>query len=163
MRLQQEIEKGMQDIRAGRVREWNFGDFLRRVRRCKLRAMKTFEGGCHCGRVRFRVTADLDGVTDCNCSICTKKGILHLIVPPEQFELISGKDDLTTYQFNTGTAKHTFCGYCGIHPFYVPRSDPDKIDVNARCLDGVDVATIAIKQFDGRNWETAIEQKVPWR
>ena len=101
---------------------------------------QTFEGGCHCGRVRFRVTADLDGVTECNCSICTKKGFLHLIVPPEQFELISGKDDLTTYQFNTGTAKHTFCKVCGIHSFYVPRSDPDKIDVNARCLDGVDVA-----------------------
>jgi hypothetical protein len=113
--------------------------------------------------VRFRVTADLDGVTECNCSICNKKGFLHLIVPPAQFALISGQDDLSTYQFNTGTAKHTFCKVCGIHSFYVPRSDPDKIDVNARCLDGVDVATIAIKQFDGKNWETAIEQKVPWR
>jgi len=53
---------------------------------------KTYEGGCHCGRVRFRVTADLDRVTDCNCSMCTKKGILHLIVSPAQFELLSGKD-----------------------------------------------------------------------
>ena len=70
---------------------------------------QTFEGGCHCGRVRFRVTADLDRVTECNCSICSKKGFLHLIVPPEQFELIQGKDDLTTYRFNTGTAQHTFC------------------------------------------------------
>ena len=94
--------------------------------------LKTMEGGCHCRRVRFRVTADLTRVTDCNCSICTKKGFLHLIVPPERFELLSGKDELTTYQFNTGTAKHTFCKHCGIHPFYVPRSDPDKIDVNAR-------------------------------
>ena len=124
---------------------------------------KTYEGGCHCGRVRFRVTADLDGVTYCNCSVCTKKGFLHLIVPPEQFELISGKDDLTTYQFNTGTAKHTFCKVCGIHSFYVPRSDPDKIDVNVCCLDGVDISTLSIKKFDGKNWESAIEQKVPWR
>jgi hypothetical protein len=88
------------------------------------------EGGCHCGRVRFRVTANLDGVTQCNCSICAKKGFLHLIVSPQQFQLLSGKDDLTTYKFNTGTAKHTFCKYCGMHPFYVPRSDPDKIDIN---------------------------------
>ena len=65
----------------------------------------TYEGGCHCGRVRFRVTADLDRVTYCNCSMCTKKGFLHLIVPPEQFELVSGKDDLATYTFNTGVAK----------------------------------------------------------
>ena len=101
--------------------------------------MKTMQGGCHCGRVRFKVTADLDRVTYCNCSMCSKKGFLHLIVPPEQFELLSGKDDLTTYTFNTGVAKHTFCKTCGIHPFYVPRSDPDKIDVNARCLDDVDL------------------------
>ena len=100
---------------------------------------QTYEGGCHCGRVRFRVTADLSRVTECNCSICAKKGFLHLIVPPEQFELLQGKDALTTYRFNTGTAQHTFCATCGIHPFYVPRSDPDKIDVNVRCLDGVDV------------------------
>ena len=86
--------------------------------------LRTMEGGCHCGRVRFRVTADLASVSDCNCSICTKKGMLHLIVPPERFALLSGKEELTTYEFNTGTAKHTFCKHCGIHPFYVPRSDP---------------------------------------
>jgi len=124
---------------------------------------QTFEGGCHCGRVRFRVTADLDGVAECNCSICSKKGFLHLIVPREQFDLVSGQDDLATYRFNTGVAEHTFCRVCGIHAFYVPRSDPDKIDVNVRCLDGVDLSALAIKRFDGKNWETAIQQKVPWR
>ena len=124
---------------------------------------KTYEGGCPCGRVRFRVTADLDRVTYCNCSLCSKKGFLHLIVPTAQFELLSGKDDLTTYQFNTKVAKHTFCKHCGVHPFYVPRSDPDKIDVNVRCLDGVDVAALPIKEFDGRNWEHAMGQRVPWR
>lgn len=124
--------------------------------------MKTFEGGCHCGRVHFRVTAELDRVTECNCSMCSKKGFLHLIVPPEQFELISGKDDLTTYTFNTGVAKHTFCKYCGVHPFYVPRSDPDKIDVNARCID-VDIGSLSVKTFDGRHWEDAMQQHVPWR
>src|SRR5437763_16525322 len=96
--------------------------------------MRSMVGGCHCGGVRFRVTAELLGVTECNCSICAKKGFLHLIVPPENFELLSGKDDLSAYRFNTGIAKHTFCSRCGVHPFYVPRSDPDKIDVNVRCL-----------------------------
>jgi hypothetical protein len=121
------------------------------------------EGGCHCGRVRFRVTGPLEGVTDCNCSICTKKGFLHFIVEKERFELVSGQDDLTTYRFNTGVAQHMFCKHCGMHSFYVPRSDPDKIDVNVRCLDGVDVHTLDIKRFDGKNWETAIEKDVPWR
>ena len=125
--------------------------------------LQTMEGGCHCGRVRFRVTGDLAQTTYCNCSICTKKGFLHLIVRREQFELISGQDDLTTYQFNTKTAKHMFCRHCGIHPFYVPRSDPDKIDVNVRCLDDIDVAAITPKTFDGKNWEAAMQGRVPWR
>jgi len=125
--------------------------------------LQTYEGGCHCGRVRFRVTADLADVTYCNCSVCTKKGFLHLIVPPERFELLRGKDDLTTYEFNTRTAKHFFCRSCGMHPFYIPRSDPDKIDVNARCIDEIDLEKISVKTFDGRNWEVAIEQKPPWR
>jgi hypothetical protein len=125
--------------------------------------MKTMQGGCHCGRVRFKVTADLDSVTVCNCSICTKKGILHLIVPPDRFELLSGRDDLTTYTFNTGVAKHTFCKTCGTHPFYVPRSDPDKIDVNARCIDDIDLATLPLKYCDGQHWEQAMGGKVPWR
>ena len=125
--------------------------------------METHEGGCHCGRVRFRVTAKLDDVTICNCTICTMKGILHLIVSKEQFELIEGADALATYEFNTKVAKHMFCKVCGIPPFYVPRSDPDKIDVNARCLDGIDLAALTPKHFDGRNWEAAIQKDVPWR
>ncbi len=124
---------------------------------------QTYGGSCHCGRVRFRVTARLDRVTECNCSICSKKAFLHLIVPPEQFELLSGKEALTTYRFNTGVAQHTFCATCGIHPFYVPRSDPDKIDVNVRCLDGVDIAELTIGKFDGKNWEHAMGGGVPWR
>ena len=125
--------------------------------------MPTYEGGCHCGRVRFRVTADLDRVTECNCSMCTKKGFLHLIVPPERFELLSGRDDLTTYEFNTRVAKHHFCRHCGVHSFYVPRSDPDKIDVNVRCLDGVDPGKITVARFDGRHWEASIGDRPPWR
>jgi hypothetical protein len=125
--------------------------------------MGTMEGGCHCGKVRFKVTAELDRVTYCNCSICAKKGFLHLIVARDRFELLSGADALTTYRFNTGVAQHTFCSACGIHSFYVPRSDPDKIDVNVRCLDGVDVSALKIGQFDGQHWEEAMAGRVPWR
>lgn len=121
--------------------------------------LRTYDGGCHCGRVRFRVTAELTQVLECNCSICIKKGFLHLIVPPQQFVLLSGEDNLTTYTFNTGVARHTFCRTCGIHAFYVPRSDPDKIDVNVRCLEGVDLAAIRPLPFDGRNWEAALRRR----
>jgi hypothetical protein len=119
----------------------------------------TYTGGCHCGRVRYRVTADLASPVDCNCSVCTKKGFLHVIVPRESFELLSGEEEITTYTFHTGVAKHHFCRTCGIHSFYVPRSDPDKIDVNARCLDGVDVASLKVEPFDGQHWEDAIGKR----
>ena len=84
--------------------------------------MQTYEGGCHCGRVRFRIRVDLEQSTvgECNCSICTKKGILHIGVTPGQFELLSGHDDLATYRFNTGIAQHAFCRHCGIPPSTFP-------------------------------------------
>jgi len=124
--------------------------------------LKAYEGGCHCGRVRFRIRTDLEKSTvgECNCSICTKKGILHIGVTPEQFEMLSGSDDLTIYQFNTGVARHTFCRHCGMHPFYVPRSDPENYSVNARCLDDFDPIEMRPRRFfDGRNWEEAFARR----
>lgn len=113
-------------------------------------------GGCHCGRVRFEVLAPAQiSVSECNCSICSKAGYLHLVVPAERFKLLSGSDALTTYTFNTGTAKHLFCSACGVKSFYVPRSHPDGFSVNARCLDPGTVASMTVRPFDGRNWEEA--------
>lgn len=116
----------------------------------------TYEGGCHCGSVRFRVVVEKHEADDCNCSICRKKGFLHLIVPPECFTLLSGEDVLTTYTFNTGIAKHLFCRICGIHSFYRPRSHPDHIDVNVNCLDGDVRSRFQVIPFDGANWEQSI-------
>ena len=122
-----------------------------------IHAVRTYQGGCHCGRVRFEVTTDLARVTECNCSICTRKGFLHCIVPPERFRLLTGEDALATYEFGTRTARHHFCRICGIASFYVPRSHPDQIDVNVRCLDGVDVHALDVTPFDGRRWEGSID------
>jgi hypothetical protein len=91
------------------------------------------------------------------------KGFLHLIVPRDRFALLSGEEALETYRFNTGVAQHLFCRHCGIHAFYVPRSDPDKIDVNVRCLDGVDLATLAVTPFNGRDWEAAMAEGAQWQ
>lgn len=114
------------------------------------------EGGCHCGRVRFRARGRREAL-HCNCSICRMKGFLHWIVPPEDFESLRGSDELTTYQFNTGVAKHTFCRHCGVQPFYTPRSHPMHWDVNVHCLDGDVIETFAVGEFDGKNWEANID------
>ncbi len=118
----------------------------------------TYEGGCHCGAVRFQVVVNNHKADDCNCSICRKKGFLHLIVPNDKFTLVQGEEALTTYTFNTGVAKHKFCRICGIHSFYTPRSHPDCVDVNVRCLDGDVISRFEIVPFDGMNWEQNIHK-----
>ena len=117
-------------------------------------AMVTHTGGCHCGRVRFEVTAPARlQVSECDCSICSKAGYLHLVVPKSRFRILSGEDWLTTYEFNTRTAKHLFCSACGIKSFYVPRSYPEGYSVNARCLDEGTVEEMTVVHTDGKNWE----------
>jgi hypothetical protein len=119
-------------------------------------SLVTHRGGCHCGRVRFEVRAPARiAVADCSCSICSMSGYLHLIVSSEQFKLLSGSDDLTTYTFNTGVAKHRFCSHCGVKSFYVPRSHPDGVSVNARCITRGTIEAMTITPFDGANWESA--------
>jgi hypothetical protein len=114
----------------------------------------THTGGCHCGRVRFEVIAPANiDVVDCDCSMCSKSGFLHLIVPAERFKLLYGRDALTTYTFNTGVAKHFFCATCGVKSFYVPRSHPNGFSINARCLDGGTVLSMTVSAFNGRDWE----------
>ena len=121
--------------------------------------LEVFEGGCHCGAVRFRVAVDRLAALDCNCSMCTMKGIVHVIVPRDRFTIVRGEDSLTTYRFNTGVAKHTFCRVCGVHPFYYPRSHPDGVDVNARCFDDPNALDrFEVEAFDGRNWEENVEK-----
>jgi len=116
--------------------------------------MRTHAGGCHCGRVRFEVIAPANiEVSDCNCSMCSKSGYLHLIVPAEQFKLLCGREALSTYTFNTRVAKHFFCSTCGVKSFYVPRSHPDGISVNARCIDGGSIESMSVNPFDGIEWE----------
>ena len=113
-------------------------------------------GGCHCGRVRFEVDAPARlEVLDCNCSICRMTGFLHLIVPQRAFRLLSGADALSEYTFGTGAAKHRFCRHCGIKAFYVPRSHPDGIDANARCLDAGSVAALDVVPFDDADRDAA--------
>ena len=118
--------------------------------------MLTHRGGCHCGAVAFEVDAppELD-VVECNCSICTPNAYRHLIVPRESFRLLRGEEALSTYTFGTHTARHHFCRNCGVKSFYVPRSHPDGVSVNVRCLAPGTVASIRVKTFDGANWEEA--------
>lgn len=119
--------------------------------------MTIHAGSCHCGGVKFEIDAPaaIDAAR-CNCSMCSMCGFLHLFVAQSNFRLLQGADLLTTYTFNTGVAKHTFCKRCGIKSFYVPRSHPDGLSINVNCLDPATIESIVETPFDGRNWEQNI-------
>ena len=118
--------------------------------------MALVRGGCHCGKVRFRVDIPAtQELTDCNCSICSATGFLHLIVPHADFVLETNANALTSYRFGTGAAHHLFCSTCGIKSFYQPRSHPDCWSVNFRCLDAEHDLAVTIHPFDGQHWEEA--------
>ncbi len=117
--------------------------------------LPTHPGSCHCRRVTFEVQANLDYAFDCNCSVCRRMGALWHGASNSNLRILTGEADLVLYEFNTKTAKHYFCGHCGVHPFIRPRIDPGAWAVNVRCIDDVDLSTLKVHPFDGENWEAA--------
>jgi len=119
----------------------------------------TYRGSCHCGAIRYEVDGELDDLDVCNCSICVRSAYIHWGVDPEHFRLLTPWSAIGTYEFGTRTAKHHFCRTCGISPFRVSRSEPGKITVNARCLEGVDPETLSVTRFDGVRWEEEMTRR----
>ncbi len=130
---------------------------------------KTHKGSCHCGAVRWEVDLDLaEGTGKCNCSICTKRRHWGAQVKPEDFRLLSGGDNLTDYQFNTGSAHHVFCKSCGVASFghgYVEAIGGAYYSVNVACLDDVmpsDVLEGPVHYMNGREngwWHVPAETR----
>lgn len=110
---------------------------------------KNLSGNCHCGAIKFQIFSDLSELTTCNCSICIRKNALMVKVHEDDFSLLEGEELLTLYQFNTNTAKHYFCGNCGIYPFHRKRSAPDSYGVNVFCLENVDLEGIPVRETHG--------------
>jgi hypothetical protein len=122
----------------------------------------THNGGCHCGAVKFEIDAPANlQASVCNCSICSMAGFVHLFVSRDNFRLLTPLSEMTTYTFNTGTAKHMFCKHCGLKSYYVPRSHPDGLSINVNCIDPVTIQSIEKSDFDGRNWEQNIDSLSP--
>jgi hypothetical protein len=114
---------------------------------------KTYSGSCHCGNVRFQVTTAIDKAGACNCSICSRVGWLVTSVEPAQFQLLSGKDAQSDYQFGRKTMHHYFCQNCGVHAFgNYSAGGHEKVIVNLRCLEGLDVDALEVQKFDGKSY-----------
>jgi hypothetical protein len=114
---------------------------------------KTYQGGCHCGAVRYETTADLGRTFSCNCSICQKRGATLAFTPADQFTLLAGEDALNDYQFGRRTVHHLFCRTCGVGSFgrgQMPDGSPI-VAINVRCLDDIDLGELSPTLFDGKS------------
>jgi hypothetical protein len=76
---------------------------------------KTHKGACHCGA--FEVEMSLDGLVECNCSHCCRKGFVRAFTPRSAFRLTRGEGATTSYVFNKHNIEHRFCKTCGVQPF----------------------------------------------
>ena len=114
---------------------------------------KIYEGGCHCGRIRYRIEADLAQAAECNCSICSKRGALWTFVKAPQFTLLKGDDAMTDYQFARKKIHHLFCDNCGVGSYSrgIAPNGEDTFAVNVRCLDDVDISALKVTPFDGKS------------
>ena len=155
------VDNHYANVQANGGGRWDTSGLIEqiRLRSEKIQAAVTAErvshrGSCHCGTVQWTVEAPavLDTHT-CNCSICDITHYQHLLVPKGRFRIVEGEDALSLYTYGSHLAKHYFCNHCGIKSFYIPRSNPDGVSVNARCLVMDTVEVIYDKPFDGRNWE----------
>jgi hypothetical protein len=116
--------------------------------------MKSYKGACHCGAVQFEVQADFSSAIECNCSMCSKKGTILSFATPENFKLLSGESSLSTYNFYKNVIDHTFCKSCGVTPFLSGRDPSGNMmkAINLRCIEGIDLKVLEIKQVDGRSF-----------
>lgn len=116
---------------------------------------RTYRGACHCGKIAFECVGELESVSVCNCSMCAQLGFMHWIVPRDCFRLLTPLRHVSTYDFANGRLRHCFCSTCGNTPFSMPRAHPGSVDVNLRCLDGVELGAVPIDYADSRLREAA--------
>jgi Uncharacterized conserved protein len=112
-----------------------------------------YKGSCHCGKIAFEAEGEITNAMSCNCSICSRKGSLLWFVPRDRLKYFGSEEDLSTYTFNKHVIKHRFCPTCGIHPFAEavdPKSGQPTAAINIRCLEGIDLESVPVKHFNGR-------------
>lgn len=111
---------------------------------------RTYAGGCHCGAVRYEAETDLASVITCNCSICTKRGLMLNFVPRGAFRLTK-EGETRDYQFNKHVIHHMFCTGCGVESFAYGAlpNGVEMVALNVRCLDGVDLPSLTLTPYDG--------------
>jgi len=129
--------------------------------------VKKYTGSCHCGAVRFEADVDLgNGAIRCNCTICTKTAWFGALVKPNAFALLSGEENLSSYEWASKTSRRYFCKHCSVNCFargYLEQVGGDYVSLNVNCFDEVELQDLKVAHWDGRhnNWEAG-PRPAPW-
>ena len=115
--------------------------------------VKTHEGSCHCGAVAYEVDISLDGLIECNCSHCYRKGFVLGFVEPDAFRL-KADGPQTEYQFNQHHIRHRFGETCGVQTFARGTSPDGKemVAINVRTLTDLEPWAWTAQRVDGRSY-----------
>lgn len=124
------------------------------------------QGSCICGDVQFEVEVDVTQGSRCNCTMCTKLGVIGAIVKPDVFRLTSDEAKVSSFTRTPEIGHRFFCARCHIYCFsrgHLAQLGGDFVSVNLSCVDGFDVSKAVLGYWDGRhdNW-AAGPRPTPW-
>ena len=111
--------------------------------------MRVFEGGCQCGRVRYRVEDEPLAVAACHCTECQRQTGsafgMSMVVPRDAFRLTSGElRTFTRKAYSGGTVVCAFCPECGTRITHAPSKMPKTLNVKPGTLDDTSWLTPAL-------------------
>ncbi|QUD86303.1 GFA family protein [Phenylobacterium montanum] len=123
-----------------------------------MTALSPVEGACHCGAVRLTLARAPQTLTDCNCSICRRYGVLWAYYRPDEVEIAAGHDATETYAWGKASILFHRCRTCGCVVRWTA-VDParNRTGVNARLLDLGVLATARVRHLDGAVTEAYLD------
>ena len=117
--------------------------------------MQTYEGGCLCSAIRYRIAGSPISSALCHCATCRRASgaplVAWLTVNRHQLQLLSGLPEV--YRSSQGV-KRQFCGSCGSQLSYEMVNRPETIDISTVSLDDPNLFPPTM--------EVWLDHKLPW-
>jgi hypothetical protein len=107
---------------------------------------------CHCGAVTVSVPRAPRQLSDCNCSICRRYGVLWAYCKVKDVKVTAKRGTTDEYKWGKTTIRFTRCAHCGCftHAGLVKTPRPgEKMGVNARTFEPSEIDGVRIRRFDG--------------
>lgn len=115
---------------------------------------------CHCGAVSIRVARAPQTITNCDCSICRRYGVLWAYYPVEDVQVSGGPGATQAYSWGSRVLRFVRCATCGCVTHWEPIDDDSpghRVGVNARNFDPAQLGPVRIRRLDGAVTEKYID------